>query len=108
MISDAISNICVKFFQEYTFGLYNEKILRIFRNYLISENSNPTNLKLINELKAFLDQLIFIYSPSRIRDGLVIDCVKNNHAEINDIVEGTFLVGGIFFDKNYQNNIKVL
>ena len=108
MISDAISNACVKFFQEYPFGLYNEKILRIFRNYLISENSNPINLKLINELKSYLDQLIFLYSPSRVRDGLVIDCIKNNHAVLNVVVDGTFLVGGIFLDKNYQNNIKFI
>jgi hypothetical protein len=108
MISDAISINCVKFFQEFNFGLYNEKNLRIFRNYIISENSNPINLKLINELKAYLDQILFLYSPSRVKDSLIIDCINTNHAVLNVIVEGKFLVGGVFFDKNYQNNIKFL
>lgn len=104
MINDSLSqpNI-INDLVQYSFGLYNEENIRIFKNYIEKNDSLPstsTNSKNnTNELKIFFDNLIFMYSPCRFRDGVCYDLVDNINAEISTYSEGN-LAGGVFNDNN--------
>jgi hypothetical protein len=89
--------------KHYSFGFYNERNIRIFKDYL--EKTTHSNQKSQNELQQMFDAMIFMYSPSRVRGNLCKDLVDNIDAEINTFVEGSVLSGGIAYDHNYYNNI---
>lgn len=107
MSNEAISNIQI--FNElisFKFGFYNEKNIKILKN--LFEDTNNLGSKIQSESKNLLENLCFIYSPSRNYGDKIIDLLNNIDAELTSIVENNINVGGISENLNYQINILFL
>src|SRR5690606_29245975 len=79
MLNETVNNQnVINDLKSYQFGFYNERNIRIFKDYL--ERTN-TKSKSQMELKQAFDSMIFMYSPSRYRNGLCKDLIDNVDAE---------------------------
>jgi hypothetical protein len=96
MMNETISNpSIIKDLSHYTFGLYNERNIRIFKDFIERDMSNN---KSQSDLRAAFENMIFIYSPCRVRGlggNVVTDLINNINSEIITTIEGGILVGGV-------------
>ena len=96
-------------FINYPFGLYNEKTINEFIQY-INQNeidSDGNKNKNLISLKNVLSSLLFMYSPCRTKGTLCIDLIDNINAEMLNYNENN-LVGGVFCDNNYSSNLYLI
>lgn len=96
MMNETISNqSIVKDLSHYTFGLYNERNIRIFKDFIERDMNNNKNQ---GDLRGAFENMIFIYSPCRVRGiigNIVTDLINNMDSEIITTIEGGILVGGL-------------
>jgi hypothetical protein len=106
MLDESISNHhIIKDLSFYFFGFYNEKNIRIFKDFL---EQDVHISKSQSDLKQLFESIIFIYSPCRVKNNICKDLIDNVNAEINTTIEGNILVGGVVHELNIFNNIQVL
>jgi hypothetical protein len=106
MLNESISNYhVIKDLSFYNFGFYNEKNIRIFKEFLEQDIHSS---KSQSELKQLFESILFIYSPCRVRSNICKDIIDNINAEITTTIEGNILVGGVVSDLNIYNNISFL
>ena len=151
MLSESLNQpFIVSDLMNYNFGLYNEKNIRIFKDYLtksgeplnkvnndihnnndsvitlsnsITNNNINTNILLSNssplshdqstrlspsekqlsEFKLFFDNLIFIYSPSRVKGKIIKDITDNLNGEISTYIDNN-LTGGVCEDNSIDSS----
>jgi hypothetical protein len=85
--------------KNFSFGIYNESNIRTFKK-MAEERV---------DIKAFFDIVIFIYSPSRVKNSSIVkDLIDNINGEIVTTGEGNVLLGGCAFDNNYHKNVEFL
>ena len=96
-------------FVNYPFGLYNEKTINDFIQYINQSeiDSDGNKNKNLISLKNILTSLIFMYSPCRIKGTICIDLIDNLNAEMLHYNENN-LVGGVFCDHNYSSNLYLI
>lgn len=103
MLNEPLSNSqLILDLRNYTYGFYNERNIRIFKNLLEGEESK--NSKNISDFKNLLENLIFMYSPSRVKGNKCRDLIGQVDGEINTNIDN-ILAGGCVHDHNYQTNI---